>query len=181
MSRSDSHSDRDPFLTSAPFFPLLCGLEFIPRPVRLSNESQQDYGQFLDLAKAGDWQFDRQRIQLFLQNPAHALIVTDRRRVIQFVNRGFTRMTGYTSREALQRSPAFLQGPGTSLETKLAIRKCLATDEPFGGDILNYRKNGESYWCWVSIEPIRDHKQQLVHYVAFEREVDRPTEIPQLK
>lgn len=173
--------DRDSFITTSPFFPLMCGMEFLPRPVRLNQESQQDYGQFSQLAKLNNWQFDRQRIQLFLQNPSHALIITDIRQTIQFVNRGFSRMTGYASTEALHRFPAFLQGPDTSKDTKLAIRSCLTTDQPFTGDILNYRKNGESYWCRVAIEPIINQKRQVVHYVAFEREVERPDGVLELK
>lgn len=175
MITSDIQPDRGSVLASSPYFPLMCGLEFLPRPVRLSQESQQDFGQFFQLAKVNNWQFDRQRIQLFLQNPSHALIVTDIRQSIQFVNRGFSRMTGYDSSEALHRYPAFLQGSNTDVTTRAAIRASLAADQPFTGDILNYRKSGEPYWCRVAIEPIVNQKRQVVHYVAFEREVKQPT------
>lgn len=152
----------------------MCGIEFLNRPVKLSGESQRDFERFAELGRLNDWRYDRQRIQLFLQNPAHALIVTDRQRAIQFVNRGFVRMTGYVEHEALGRAPAFLQGPETNTDTRLAIRTSLSTDQPFTGDILNYRKNGERYWCRVGIEPIFTRERHISHYVAFEREVEQP-------
>lgn len=180
MATSD-YIKSESFVSSSPYFPLMCGLEFLNRPVRLSKESQQDYELFAELGRLNNWQFDRQRIQLFLQNPAHALIITDRSRAIQYVNRGFSRMTGYVRHEALNRLPTFLQGAATNPDTALAIRTCLAVDEPFEGDILNYRKNGESYWCRVSIEPLANRSRQVTHYVAFEREVDRPADALMLK
>lgn len=175
------NSEHDSFLTTSPVFPLMCGIEFLPRPVRLSQESQRDYGQFSQLARLNNWRFDRQRIQLFLQNPSHTLVVTDHRQSIQFVNQGFSRMTGYSSNEALNRYPAFLQGPDTNPNTKLAIRTCLATGQPFTGDVLNYRKNGEPYWCGVSIEPVLNHDRQIVNYVAFEREIASSTKAFELR
>lgn len=172
MSLSDDAPDNSGSITTtSPLFPLLCGLEFVQRPVRLAGASQQDFEQLAGLAITHRWQFDRQRVRLFLQNPAHALVITDRRRRIQFVNRGFSRMTGYDSHEAAGQSPAFLQGPETAEETKQAIRNCLAVDKSFTGNVVNYRKNGELYWCRVVIEPILNRKDQVVHYVAFEREV----------
>lgn len=180
MANSDTQLDKKLFVSTSPYFPLMCGLEFLNRPVRLSKESQQDFGLFAELGRLNNWQFDRQRIQLFLQNPAHALIVTDRSRSIQYVNRGFSRMTGYNSQEALNQFPAFLQGPDTDPDTKLAIRTALTADESFSGDILNYRKDGEPYWCRVAIEPIFS-QQQITHYVAFEREVDKPANSIQFK
>ncbi len=176
MSSSDLTPGSGSFTTTSPHFPLLCGLEFLQRPVRLAGASQLDFDQFLGLAITHHWQFDRHRVRLFLQNPAHALVVTDRRRQIQFVNRGFTRMTGYTPDETAGQTPSFLQGPETAPETRQAIRDCLSVDKPFAGNIVNYRKNGELYWCQVSIEPLLNLKQQVVHYIAFEREVSHATD-----
>ena len=173
MSLHDDTPDSGSITTTSPLFPLLCGLEFVQRPIRLARASQQDFEQLVSLATTHHWQFDRQRVRTFLQNPAHALVITDRRRLIQFVNEGFRRMTGYDRHEASGQSPAFLQGAETSAETRQAIRECLAADKPFVGDVANYRKNGDLYWCRVSIEPIRNKKEQVVHYVAFEREVSR--------
>lgn len=177
MQASYSKTDEELFSATARPFPLLCGMEFMPRPIRLSKESRKDFNLFAELGRLNNWLFDRQRIQLFLQNPAHALIVTDIRQSIQFVNHGFSRMTGYADYEALNQFPSFLQGEGTSLITKQAIRASLIADKPFEGDILNYRKSGEPYWCRVGIEPIRNRKQQIIHYVAFEREVHRPANL----
>ncbi len=172
MSLSDDTPDNSGSMTTtSPLFPLLCGLEFMQRPVRLAGANQEDFEKFAGLAITHRWQFDRQRVRLFLQNPAHALVITDRRRKIQFVNRGFSQMTGYDAHEAAGQSPTFLQGAETAEDTKQAIRDCLAVDKPFTGNVANYRKNGELYWCRVVIEPILNQKDQVVHYVAFEREV----------
>ena len=72
----------------------------------------QDIIKIVDMAEKLKWKNDIQ--SMFEENPFEALIVTDLRRNIIWVNDGFTEMTGYHKNEALNRTPAFLQGSKTS-------------------------------------------------------------------
>lgn len=150
---------------------VLTSFEFMPRPVQLPLASQADLRHMMRLARENEWQFDRQHLQSFFRKPEHVLLLTDARQRIQFVSQGFSKMTGYSPEEALGKSPSFLQGTETSPETRQRIKTELMKTSLFKGDLLNYRKNGETYWCHVEIMPLRNSLQEVTHYMAFEWEV----------
>lgn len=103
-----------------------------------------------------------------------AVILTDARRRILWVNRDFERITGYSYGEVMGASPGqILQGPRTEPDAVERIRRALDREEPFKESITNYRKNGEPYLCKLVIHPIHDEEKQLVNFLAFEVDGDR--------
>jgi len=59
---------------------------------------------------------------------------------IVYVNEAFTKMTGYTSEEAIGKSPRILQGPKTSKEELRKLRKAMENWEYFETTVVNYKK-----------------------------------------
>lgn len=91
---------------------------------------------------------------------------------IVYVNPAFTRLTGYTPDEVIGRSPRFLQKPPTVDEQTLhAIRQGLELGSGFRGPILNFGKDGTSYWLDMHIFGLRDSDGRLTHFAAIERDV----------
>ncbi len=100
-----------------------------------------------------------------------SVILTDANRRILWVNDQFEVMTGYNKRELIGKSPGcILQGPESSKDAILRIRKALSEEKPFEDALINYRKNGEAYVCKLAIYPIHDHQQNLINFLAFETE-----------
>lgn len=151
--------------------PLIGGLEFMTRPILLAPELQEDFDAIIRFHKKQDWKFDTSRLSNFLRNPLHTIVLTDVNQSIQWVNKGFRTMTGYEPKEVIHKRPSFLQGASTDFVQRDEIRKCLIARETFTGNIVNYRKNGDSYLCNVQIEPIFNRKAQLSNFIAFEFEV----------
>lgn len=115
--------------------------------------------------------------------PSIAVIVTDARRRIQWVNEGFEQITGYAFQEVVGRKPGeLLQGPLTEPEVVRRIRKGLEGHVPFSEEITNYRKNGESYTCRLAIHPIFNDENLLTNFIAFEVDGGKPgsEEVPLL-
>lgn len=102
------------------------------------------------------------------QLPFVAIIITDHSRHILWVNEDFTEITGYDLEEVKGKNPKFLQGKETKKETVAKIKKQLSLGHPFKGEIINYRKNGEKYPCKLVIHPIRNEKNELTNFIAFE-------------
>ena len=61
------------------------------------------------------------------------------------------------------------QGILTSETTKNSIRNAISKKHPFKEVLLNYRKDGSTYWCEIEAYPKFDKKNNLVHFIAFER------------
>ena len=84
------------------------------------------------------------------------MTVTDPRQAdnpIVFANRAFLEMTGYTREEIIGRNCRFLQGPGTEPRAVEIIREGLAAETPFTVELLNYRKDGRSFWNQLYVQP----------------------------
>lgn len=87
------------------------------------------------------------------------MLITDPRQrdnPIVFVNDAFARLTGHTREETLGRNCRFLQGPGTNTDDVARIRSAISRRVSVELDLLNYRKDGSSFWNRLLISPVFD-------------------------
>jgi sigma-54 dependent transcriptional regulator, acetoin dehydrogenase operon transcriptional activator AcoR len=89
---------------------------------------------------------------------------------ILFVNPAFSEMTGYSQEEVLDKTPRILQGPKSDRVMLQRLREALGRGEPFSGETINYRKDGEYYVEW-DITPIRNSNGQIHHFLSIQRNV----------
>ena len=97
------------------------------------------------------------------------LIVTDKNFKIVFATKTISKISGYSLKEILGKSPKMFQGKATSEYTQKKIKKALTELKPFKEVVLNYKKNGESYWCEIEAYPMFDKNGKFTNYVALER------------
>ena len=85
----------------------------------------------------------------------NSVVITDKEGRIEYVNRGFTRLTEYAAEESMGKTPgSLLQGRHTDPETRDRIRQRLKDRQPFYDEILNYTKSGEPYWISLAVNPV---------------------------
>ncbi|MCJ2086686.1 ATP-binding protein [Methylobacterium sp. E-005] len=107
------------------------------------------------------------------------MIVTDPHQPdnpIVFANRAFLKMTGYAGDEVVGRNCRFLQGAGTDAGTIDAIRSAIAGPREVSTEILNYRKDGSSFWNALFVSPVFDRRGRLVYFFASQLDVSRRRE-----
>ena len=95
---------------------------------------------------------------------------------IIFANRAFLTMTGYTSEEVIGSNCRFLQGPETDRQTLVDIRLAIAERREIATEVLNYRKDGYSFWNALFISPVFGDGGDLVCFVASQLDVSRRRE-----
>ncbi|MCA9179227.1 MAG: PAS domain S-box protein [Planctomycetales bacterium] len=88
-----------------------------------------------------------------------------------YVNSAFTRMTGYSARELLGKTPRILQGEATCRETLARLRAELAAGRDFIARTTNYRRDGSPFEIEWIISHIRDERGRTTHYVAIQRDI----------
>ena len=152
----------------------LCVIDFQPRLLTASQIeglrvlSRQIMVQ-LELRRS---EAEARKLALVASRTHNAVIITDAKGRIEWVNEGFTRITGYVLEEAIGRRPgSLLQGPETDPATVEIIRANLQHGRGFDVDILNYHKSGRKYWINVQVQPILDDEGRLVHFMAIEADI----------
>ncbi|MEA5461824.1 PAS domain-containing protein [Arcicella sp. LKC2W] len=160
----------DTFSNLGLIHPLMIGNEFATPPIQLSEESQNDYEIICKYALKQGWT-QWVDFKMYLKENISAVVITDTRQIIRFASTGFERMTGYPPEFAKGKSPKLLQGKDTETEVRETIREAIQKREIVDAVITNYRKNGESYLCKVTIYPMFNKINELVNFLALESEV----------
>jgi diguanylate cyclase (GGDEF)-like protein/PAS domain S-box-containing protein len=88
-----------------------------------------------------------------------------------YANQTFSKQTGYSQEDIIGNNPRILQGPDTDLATLARIRKGLAAWQPVREEVLNYKKNGETFWQELNIFPVPNEAGQFTHWVSIQRDI----------
>ena len=97
------------------------------------------------------------------------ILITDAKLNIVFASHNMYKMNGYAEEEVLGRTPKMFQGKETIIETSKEIREAITLQQPFVKQVLNYKKNGDLYYCNIEGFPVFNKKGELVNFIAFEQ------------
>ncbi|APE06928.1 hypothetical protein BM528_15020 [Alteromonas sp. RW2A1] len=112
-------------------------------------------------------------LSLVANETDNAVIISDSDGLIEYVNNGFYRLTGWSLEEVRGKKPgSFLQGEETAPRTVDVIRQKLKNRDAFYDEILNYRKDGSPYWTSLSINPVFN-EGQLTNFIAVQADITR--------
>ncbi|WP_263385673.1 sensor domain-containing protein [Granulicella arctica] len=110
-------------------------------------------------------------------NATDAVLITEAEPIddpgprIIYVNPAFCRMTGYSSDDVIGRSPRILQGPDSCPSTISLIQASLKAWKPIEAEVLNYRKDGSTFWVELSISLVTDETGWHTHWISIQRDV----------
>lgn len=112
-------------------------------------------------------------LSLVANETDNSVIITDANGLIEYVNPGFTKLTGYVFEDVRGRKPGeVLQGKHTDTATKARIRENLNNRTAFYDEILNYDNRGNAYWISLAINPVFDASGQLVKFISIQANID---------
>lgn len=99
---------------------------------------------------------------------------------IVFCNEAFQELTGYTREEIVGRNCRFLQGPETDAASIKRVRHAIQVGEDIDVDLLNYRKDGSTFWNALYLSPVRDKKGIIRFFFASQMNVSERIEAQQI-
>ena len=90
---------------------------------------------------------------------------------IIYVNEAFTQMTGYRPEEIIGQTPSCLRGPDSDGAQVAKIRRAFSRREPLRLELINYRKDGSTYWVELNSVPVADELGKVTHWVSVQRNI----------
>ena len=104
------------------------------------------------------------------QSPV-TVMITDRQGHIEYVNPKFTELTGYTAAETLGQTPRLVKSGLTSNEVYAEMWQTLLAGREWRGEVCNRKKNGELFWEFEVIAPMRDDAGEIAHFIAVKEDI----------
>ena len=123
-------------------------------------------GTISDIAERKAIEIELQLAAQVYENISEAILVTDPENRILSVNPAFSKVTGYSTEEALGRNPRFLSSGRHDQEFYHKLWNALLHENGWRGEIWNRRKNGEVFPEWLSIKVVRDGNGKVSHHIA---------------
>ncbi|HNA89662.1 MAG TPA: PAS domain S-box protein, partial [Anaerolineales bacterium] len=111
-----------------------------------------------------------QLTQAVEQSPV-SVIITDMDSNIIYTNPMFSTITGYSFEEVLGKNTRFLQSSQTTEETYRQLWQMLLSGQPWHGEFLNRKKNGDQYWVINVVAPLLDKEGNVVNYIAVSEDI----------
>lgn len=148
-----------------------CRIKGQPFP-ESTNGKRQFFLIVEDVTTARKQENEMKIMSLIAADNINAVIIADASGTIEWVNKSFTKMTGFSLEEARGKKPGqFLQGPLSDPETVRFMHDQLKNGQEFTSEILNYAKSGEAYWVNIQCQPIRNQEGQLTGFFAIEENI----------
>src|SRR5579862_1276487 len=115
---------------------------------------------------------ERVRLQsTALEAAANAIVITDHTGSILWTNPAFSRLTGYTSEEALGKNPKIFKSGTHDQQFYRDLWQTVSSGRVWHGDIVNRRKDGTLYNDEMTITPLRDNDGKVTHFIAIKQDV----------
>lgn len=124
------------------------------------------------VALAHEMTADLQRMAKVVERTTSMVFGTDRELRIQWVNEGFTRLTGYSAQEARGRTAAQLFGhPLADPQAVQRLMNAVRTGQGCRSEILNRHKSGRDFWVDTEIQPSVDAKGQITGFIEIAQDI----------
>jgi two-component system, cell cycle sensor histidine kinase and response regulator CckA len=114
-----------------------------------------------------------------LESAANAIVITDSRGIIQWINPAFTALTGYLLEEVKDKNPSLLKSGVHMSQFYAEMWKTILAGHVWQGEIVNRRKDGSVYHEEMTITPVRDQTGSITNYVAIKQDITAQKELQQ--
>lgn len=106
-----------------------------------------------------------------IENAQVSIVITDKNNNIEYVNKYFTKLTGYSRDEAVGQNPRILASGQASSYIYKELWNSLNNGRSWNGVFINRTKNGKIYYEDAYITPIFGSNGEILNYFAVKLDV----------
>lgn len=134
-------------------------------------------GAIQDISKQKEEEQRLKLLETVITQTKDSVIITESNDVenevpkIVYVNPAFTKMTGYNSKEVIDKSALVFMNKFSVRSEIKKLAEALKKKEDFTFEVLNKRKNKEEYWANITMIPITNKDNQHSHWISIQRDI----------
>jgi PAS domain S-box-containing protein len=111
------------------------------------------------------------KLSTALEQSSEVVVITDDKGIIEYVNRRFYMVTGYSTSEVIGHNLSFMKSGHHPDDFYKLLWDTISEGKVWNGEFLNKKKNGELYWEEVSITPIINLHGKIINYLAVKEDI----------
>ncbi|MCB1953838.1 MAG: PAS domain S-box protein, partial [Rhodocyclaceae bacterium] len=147
-------------------------IETIKTPIiNPSGEISGVLGIARDITKRKQAEEELRKLASAVEQSPESIVITDLDARIEYVNKSFLAITGYSREEVMGRNPKILGSGKTPQENFASLWEALKQGRSWKGEFYNKRKDGSEYIEFAIITPVRQPDGAISHYVAIKEDI----------
>lgn len=111
------------------------------------------------------------KLSMAVEQSPCIVMITDIRGNIEYVNKKFEQITGYTFEDAVGKNPRFLKSGDLPEKEYKYMWKTIMSGREWRGEFINKKKDGELYYEHAYITPIRDSHDTITHFLGVKEDI----------
>ena len=124
-----------------------------------------------DITKRKQAEEELRKLASAVEQSPESIVITDLDARIEYVNKSFLAITGYSREEVMGRNPKILGSGKTPQENFASLWEALKQGRSWKGEFYNKRKDGSEYIEFAIITPVRQPDGAISHYVAIKEDI----------
>ncbi|MHA1964659.1 MAG: PAS domain S-box protein [Candidatus Thorarchaeota archaeon] len=125
----------------------------------------------IDITKEKMAEQEIRKLSRAVEQSPTSVVITDSEGTIEYVNPGFSVLTGYSLQEVVGQNPRILKSELTPKETHDDLWRTLKEGRAWRGLFVNKKRGGDLYWEDAWISPIFNPDGNITHYVAVKEDI----------
>ncbi|MFY9791209.1 MAG: response regulator [Candidatus Sulfotelmatobacter sp.] len=113
------------------------------------------------------------KLSCAVEQSADTIMITNGDGIIEYVNPAFESLTGYSSAEAIGKTPGILTSGQQAPAIYRELWETISVGNIYHNILVNRKKNGELYYIDESISAIRDAAGAITHFVSNGRDLTK--------
>ncbi|WP_341328877.1 PAS domain S-box protein [Methylotuvimicrobium sp. KM2] len=111
------------------------------------------------------------QLALAVEQSPESIVITNLAAEIEYINAAFLTTSGYTREQVIGQNPRILQSGQTPRATYDEMWAKLTAGQPWKGEFINRKANGDDYIEFAHIAPLRQADGRISHYVAVKADI----------
>lgn len=135
------------------------------------NELIGIIGLLNDISKRKQNEEELSMLSKAVEQSSSSVVITNLNGDIEYVNAKFCEVSGYTQEEAIGKNPRILKSKAIKSENFKNLWETITSGGIWKGEFENIKKNGETYWEFATISPIKNRFGEITHFLGVKEDI----------